>query len=293
MGLRKALGRFWWIFFIALMFGTVTIWSYIESLSIEVRHVYVKDPLFEGVHKYITIAQISDLHIGKSDRQVGRILTTLQSLKVDAIVLTGDYVEWNGDYEVALNILSQMKAKKGVYAVMGDYDYSNSRKSCLFCHEQGSGRPTKSHSVKFLRNSCDEVAIGNDTMMICGVDGRQANEPVSPEVVKHLQNTTEGKAAIVLSHSPLVFDLIDSDKDILVLAGDTHGGQVPLPSWLWKFLGYEKNARYEQGWFVEGKKKMHVNRGIGTSHFPIRFMRPPEITVFHFGESGDRLGYGR
>ncbi len=27
---------------------------------------------------------------------------------------------------------------------------------------------------------------------------------------------------------------------------------------------------------------MYVSRGIGTSHFPIRFMRRPEITVFHF-----------
>ena len=197
--------------------------------------------------------------------------------------LTGDYVKWNGDYETALNVLAQFKGDRSVYAVMGDYDYSNSRKSCLFCHEQGSGRPTKRHSVKFLRNSCDEVAIGNDTMMICGVDGRKENEPVSPEVVKQVEAETEGKTAIVLSHSPLVFDLIDSNQDVLVLAGDTHGGQVPLPSWLWKLLGYEKNTtRYEQEWFEEGKKKMYVNRGVGTSHFPIRFMRPPEITVFHF-----------
>jgi len=248
--------------------------------------VYVKDPLSQGVYRGVTIAQISDLHIRQDDKHVLQILEILQDLKVDAIVLTGDYVEWNGDYEVALNILAQMKAKNGVYAVMGDYDYSNSRKSCLFCHEQGTGRPMKRHSVKFLRNSCDEVAISKDIMMICGVDGRQANEPVSPEVVKDLQNTTEGKAAIVLSHSPLVFDLIDSAQDILVLAGDTHGGQIPLPSLLWKLLGYEMNARYEQGWFEEGKKKMYVSRGIGTSHFPIRFMRRPEITVFHFEESG-------
>jgi len=291
--MRKALRRYWWIPCIILIIAASALLSHNESFNVEVRHVYVKDPLVKGVYKDIAIAQISDLHVKRDDKQVVQILAILRELKADAIVLTGDYVQWAGDYEAAMNILAQMKAKNGVYAVLGDYDYSNSRKSCLFCHEQGTGRPTKRHSVKFLRNSCDEVAIGNDTMMICGVDGRQANEPVSPEVVRHLQNTTEGKAAIVLSHSPLVFDLIESGQDVLVLAGDTHGGQVPLPSWVWKLLGYEKNARYEQGWFEEGKKKMYVSRGVGTSHFPIRFMRPPEITVFHFGESGDRLGYGR
>lgn len=287
--MRKTLRRYWWIACIILLIAASALLSHNESFNVEVRHVYVKDTLSQGVYRDITIAQISDLHIKRDDKQVVQILTILRELKADVIVLTGDYVQWAGDYEAAMNILSQMNAKKWIYAVMGDYDYSNSRKSCLFCHEQGTGRPTKSHSVKFLRNSCDEVAIGNDTMMICGVDGRQANEPVSPEVVKHLQNTTEGKAAIVLSHSPLVFDLIDSDQDILVLAGDTHGGQVPLPSWLWKLLGYEKNAKYEQGWFEAGQRKMYVNRGIGTSHFPIRFMRPPEITVFHFGEQA--MGY--
>ena len=287
--MRKTLRRYWWIACIILLIAASALLSHNESFNVEVRHVYVKDTLSQGVYRDITIAQISDLHIKRDDKQVVQILTILRELKADVIVLTGDYVQWAGDYEAAMNILSQMNAKKWIYAVMGDYDYSNSRKSCLFCHEQGTGRPTKRHSVKFLRNSCDEVAIGNDTMMICGVDGRQANEPVSPEVVRHLQNTTEGKAAIVLSHSPLVFDLIDSDQDILVLAGDTHGGQIPLPSWVWKFLGYEKNARYEQGWFEEGKKKMYVNRGIGTSHFPIRFMRRPEITVFHFQPAEDEV----
>lgn len=280
--MRKALRRYWWVFFALVFVGVVAIWSYNESLNSEVHHLYMKDRSLRNVYGGITLAQISDLHIGRGDKKTTKIFKALESLKVDAIVLTGDYVQWDGDYEPALNVLARMKAKNGVYAVMGDYDYSNSRKSCLFCHEKGSGRETNRHSVKFLRNSCDTVDVGRDSTLICGVDGRQANEPVSPEVVKRVQSAAKGRAAIILSHSPLVFDLIDSNQDVLVLAGDTHGGQIPLPSWAWKLLGYEKNARYEQGWFEEGKKKMYVNRGIGTSHFPIRFMRPPEITVFHF-----------
>ena len=119
-------------------------------------------------------------------------------------------------------------------------------------------------------------------MAVCGIDGRQTDEPLSQDVVKHLRGVTKGKVAIVLSHSPLAFDLFDQDDYVLIFSGDTHGGQIPLPKWLWQLLGYEKNAKYEQGWFEKGKKKMYVNRGLGTSHFPIRVMRPPEITVFHF-----------
>jgi len=88
----------------------------------------------------------------------------------------------------------------------------------------------KCHSVKFLRNTCGEVAVRSDSTMICGVDGRQTDEPISPDVVKYLQSMTKGRADIILSHSPLVFDLIDSNQDVLMLAGDTDGGQIPLPS---------------------------------------------------------------
>ena len=37
-----------------------------------------------------------------------------------------------------------------------------------------------------------------------------------------------------------------------------------------------------QGYFHEGRKMMYVSRGIGTSHLPIRILRPPELTVLHF-----------
>ena len=87
---------------------------------------------------------------------------------------------------------------------------------------------------------------------------------------------------IILCHNPLTFDDLDKNQDVLMLAGDTHGGQIPLPSWLWRILGYEKNARYNQGFFQEGRKKMYVSRGIGTSHLPIRMFRRPEVVVLHF-----------
>lgn len=36
------------------------------------------------------------------------------------------------------------------------------------------------------------------------------------------------------------------------------------------------------GLFLLGKSQLYVNRGIGWSIFPIRFMCPPEITRFVF-----------
>jgi uncharacterized protein len=90
--------------------------------------------------------------------------------------------------------------------------------------------------------------------------------------------------SIILSHSPLSFNLLDRNQNLFMVAGDTHGGQVPLPfpSWLLRLIDYEKSASYSQGYFKKGNAKMYVSRGIGTSHIPIRLFRKPEIVVLHF-----------
>ncbi|HEX8947876.1 MAG TPA: hypothetical protein VF790_02870 [Dissulfurispiraceae bacterium] len=100
------------------------------------------------------MVQLSDLHIGDRlgmrEREVLRILDRLQP---DFIFLTGDYLTWKGDAKGALVFLSRLKAKNGVWGVMGDYDYSRSRQSCVFCHEEGSTGPTRKHKVHFLKNA--------------------------------------------------------------------------------------------------------------------------------------------
>lgn len=258
--------------------------NFFSSQRLTINHVYIKQGNFSSALQGKVAVQITDIHIKGIGNKEREALRTIDTLKPDFLFLTGDYVEWNGDYEPALDFLSRLNMPGRTWAVMGDYDYSNSRKSCSFCHEKESGKPSKRHMVKFLKNDCDHAVFGIDTLIVCGVDGTLAGKLLSLSETKHLQEKTTGQTTIVLSHSPLVFDLIGDSQDVLILAGDTHGGQIPLPKWVWRFLRYEK-MKYEEGWYEEGKKKMYVSRGLGTSHFPIRFMKPPEITVFHFQQS--------
>jgi predicted MPP superfamily phosphohydrolase len=252
---------------------------WVEPNQLVVRHVWIEDASLAEVLKGKVVVQISDLHMEEIGRREQKVLQILNKLKPDLIFLTGDYVQWDGDYEAALAFLPKLKAKVGVWAVMGDYDYSGSRKSCLFCHEKGSGRPTRRHSVQFLRNSYDKVDLTDGFIWIGGVDWEMERLYFSDGQL----SAGKGKGpTIILSHNPLNFDLLDDDNDTLMLSGDTHGGQIPLPSWLWRILGYEKSARYAQGLFENGRKKMFVSRGIGTSHIPIRLFCPPEVVVLHF-----------
>ena len=246
---------------------------------IDIKHIHIKDIALNRVLQGKTAVHLSDLHVKTIGEREEQLLKIIKDLHPDLIFLTGDYVKWKGNYEGALQFLSRLDAPMGVWAVMGDYDYSSSSKSCLFCHEPVSGEPTAQHRVRFLRNTIVQAAFPNGEACLGGIDPESSLNNVAGIPASFLKDKTP---AIILSHSPLTFDSIDKDHDVLILAGDTHGGQVPIPARFWQLVGYNKNAHYNHGFFQDGKKKMYVSRGIGTSHLPVRFLRPTELVVLHF-----------
>lgn len=269
--------------FLLIIFGLGLYGILVEPYRIEIRHVWIEDSGLGKILEGETVVHLSDLHISQIGKKAQKVLSILDEVQPDIIFLTGDYVSWQGDVEPSLEFLSNLKAKIGIWAVMGDYDYSYSRKSCLFCHEQGSGNPTKRHQVQFLRNTLEKIDLPNGSLWIGGID-------LEGGKLTSLNRKTpiwKGKEpAIILSHNPLNFEQLDEKHNVLMLSGDTHGGQVLLPSWVWGILGYEKNARYNQGLYEKGRKKMFVSRGIGTSHVPVRIGRRPEVVVLHFRGRG-------
>jgi predicted MPP superfamily phosphohydrolase len=271
------------IFLLMLLFFVIMVFVYallIEPNRILIRHVSIKDDTLSRTLQGKIAVHLSDLHIKHIGNKENQVLQIINDIKPDLIFLTGDYVQWKGNYEGALSFLSRLNAPMGVWAVMGDYDYSASRKSCLFCHESGSGMPTQRHQVRFLRNTLERAAcVANQEVWLGGIDPEST---LSDSAEIPASFVKDHRPAIILSHTPLLFDSIGRDHAVLILAGDTHGGQVPLPAWLWQIVGYQKNARYSHGFFQDGMKKMYVSRGIGTSHVPLRLLCPPELVVLHF-----------
>lgn len=269
--------RFFWFVLMALM--VFFVYGYVATFQAKVTHRTIQEPgLVEVLHGR-TIAHLSDLHMTSLGYREKKVLDFLEHLKPDIIVLTGDYIGWSGNAGPALEFLAKLRADLGVYAVMGDYDYSVSRQSCLFCHQTGSGETTRAHGVRMLKNKMETLGVNGGELWMLGLDEADRDADLSG-IIKDL--ASEKKPSIVLSHNPLRFDDFQNNIPLLMLAGDTHGGQLPLPPFIWKILGYEKNARYNKGLFQDGRKTMVVSQGIGTSHVPFRLFCPPEIVVYHF-----------
>lgn len=100
-----------------------------------------------------------------------------------------------------------------------------------------------------------------------------------------LRNAPADAFKIFLSHSPdLLYEAVRSKTD-LMLAGDTHGGQVCLPG-RWPILPKTRLGRkFAGGLYQAGETILYVNRGVGWNIIPFRFLCPPEITVLELDSS--------
>jgi uncharacterized protein len=60
----------------------------------------------------------------------------------------------------------------------------------------------------------------------------------------------------------------------------THGGQLSL-DFIHRGLNLSRLIyNYNSGWYEKNGAQLYVNRGIGTTGFPIRLRARPEITIF-------------
>jgi hypothetical protein len=259
---------------------------FIEPCHVRLNTVKIHNKAMASTFKDLKVVQLSDLHIGNNmSTSIKRTLEILNELKPDLILLTGDYVDWHGNkqaYGNTITFLSQLNAPLGVYAVMGDSDYSFSRRSCGFCHEEGSIRPPTQHQVKFLRNTQVVVEIGEKEVSIIGI-GTDSNHAPLPNVINSMLSDIDSPA-IVLSHYSSVYDKINSEENILVLSGDTHGGQIFLPEFIWKIIKRKPDTEHMYGIYQDKNKALYVTSGIGTSNIPFRLGVPPEIVLFEFTE---------
>jgi len=271
------------IIFIGLI---ITLYGYfVEPGTVRLKTIKIRNVSLASTFGDFKIVLISDLHIGDNwSTSATRALKIVNGIKPDLIMLTGDYLKWKGNksgYDNAINYLSHLNASIGVYAVMGDSDCFVSTKSCDLCHKEGSIFPETHNKIKFLSNSQAILENKGKKFAISGMkkDSRDIGDLGSaPSMPADIPN-------IILSHSSLVYRSIDANRNVLVLSGDTHGGQVYLPEFIWKIIKIKPDPEHMYGLYKDKNKALYVTSGIGTSaKFPIRIGVPPEVVLFKFNE---------
>src|SRR5690606_37031053 len=94
---------------------------------------------------------------------------------------------------------------------------------------------------------------------------------------------------LLLSHQPDLADRTATHRVDLQLSGHSHGGQVRLPV-IGEVLTPPGGRKYVQGLYeLPGRKVpsyVYTNRGIGTTHIPVRFLCRPELTLITLRKKG-------
>lgn len=224
----------------------------------------------------LSIAAIGDIHAGSSFINVDKlrqIVRLTNDQHPDLIVLLGDYVVRDRFYrspvppEVSADVLKDLRAPLGVYAVLGNHDwwFDGHRVRRAF---EGVG-------IKVLENDVAEVRKGQQALWLAGL----ADLWTRPQdITGTLDKVPVGAPIIALTHNPDIFAHL-SPRVNLLLAAHTHGGQVNLPIVGRLIVPSTYGQKYAAGLIEENGRHLFVTTGIGTSILPVRFGVPPEIAL--------------
>jgi uncharacterized protein len=280
------------LFFSGMMIGMIK-WA----SDFRVRLVNIKLPHLPTSFEGMRIIQISDLHLGSwaSIDPIEEAAEIISDLEPDLVLFTGDIVNYSTNEAYRFReTLKSIKAKHGVYAILGNHDYGdyvnwpseeakeeNLQKLYDFFGEIG---------WKLLRNENAVIEIDGEKLAIIGVENWSANHrfPKLGNLPKAMAGISDIPVKILMSHDPTHWEKEVSLKyqDIdLTLSGHTHGFQfgVELKHFRWSFAQYV--YKYWAGLYqIDNAKKtqyLYVNRGLGMIGYPGRVGILPEITLIN------------
>jgi len=241
-------------------------------------------PAFDG----FKLVQISDLHFYEhTDADYySRVMAEVNSLKPDAIAMTGDVVHYGPDYiELAASFLDKLESGPAKLAILGNHDYNDGYFS------DGVSAMLGRIGFTVLKNSNHCLERDGQHLWFAGLDDLWYGQPDLYQALAGIPAEGAHSATVAMTHNPLLFDPLAMAAPVpvdLVLAGHTHAGHVYIP-----FLGpiYRRifRMKYRYGLYEKQGCHLHVSSGVGSAAFYLktrkigfprfRFNTNPEIAV--------------
>lgn len=219
-----------------------------------------------------TIAQVSDIHIGRftSGRVLGRMVEVVNKLDADLVLLTGDLInDALADLNDGLVLVRRMQSRFGSYLIEGNHD--------LIENGPEFERRVKASAIPFLLDESTIVTVRGSPIQLLGLSWTRArqnrDEAIAISVNRLLQQRQPDVFPILLAHHPHAFDAAVTNQIPLTLSGHTHGGQLMLN----EQLGFGPAMfRYWSGHYRRNESQLVVSNGVG-NWFPLRIKAPAEI----------------
>ncbi|MHA6531991.1 metallophosphoesterase [Paenibacillus sp. BAC0078] len=254
---------------LVVLLAVFLIWGSRNAWSTVVRKHPIQIGKSIGSSTPLTVAVASDLHLGNivGNRHLRKMVAEINRMQPDLILLAGDVLDDSIEPFIRNRMseqIKQLKARYGVYAVLGNHEYygGSIAEYTELMHSIG---------IKVLQDEVVETAghyiVGrkDKTAESMETGGRRS-------VASLLEGLDLSRPVIMMDHQPTGFDLAAKAGVDVLLSGHTHRGQIAPNHWITKRL-------FELDWGYLRKDNMHVvvSSGYGTWGPPIRLASRSEL----------------
>ena len=217
--------------------------SFIGFNKVEVnRHTYSSPALPKAFDGY-KIVLFSDAHVGSytawNEHVLKQAIDSINAQHPDIIVYTGDIQNTQPqDIYRHMDVLSSLKAKDGIYSILGNHDYGdyicgNTAKKVANMRETMSLE--KQMGWTLLMNEHRYIDRGKSHIIIAGMenDGDGIHFPQKGDIKKTLKGIDDDDFILMLEHDPSSWrrKIIPDGRAQLTLSGHTHKMQFALFGW--------------------------------------------------------------
>lgn len=282
----------------------ITLWwgVFFTRREIEVNKVTITSSKLPASFNGCRIVQFSDAHVGtwgEDTTFVAKLVDEINSMNPDVIVFTGDIVNRRTEeLRPFMKTLSRLKARDGVYSVLGNHDYGDyidwKNEEDHKANNRLLAQWEKEMGWKLLNNDHDFIVRGTDSIVMIGVENW--GEPPFPEYGRirdaynasrdSVYNLNDERFKVLLTHNPEHWsrEVLKISNIDLSLSGHTHAMQMMLRmgGWRWSpsVFKYERwGGLYEEENDEGYPMNLYVNIGSGEVGMPSRIGSAyPEIT---------------
>jgi len=258
---------------VLLVSGGITGVGFAQALrGPRVREVLLPIPDLPKPLQGLTIAQISDLHVGPTIQggYVEEVVRQTNALRPDLIAVTGDIADGSPAVLGAhLQSLADLKARLGAYYVTGNHEYYWGVERWL--------EKVRSLGLLPLLNENRVIAVEDAKILLAGVTDSTGGNFASghrPDQKRAIQSDEQCQLRILLAHRPDQWVEAEKLGFHLQLSGHTHGGQF-FPWSVLMPIAY----KYYRGLNRHGRMWIFVSSGTGYWGPAHRFAIPSEIAL--------------
>ncbi|WP_409978169.1 metallophosphoesterase [Anoxybacteroides tepidamans] len=248
---------------------------FIEPSRLTVTEHSIVHPLIPKGFDGVTILQFSDTHLGHyySLDRLSHIVKRINDISPDLVVFTGDLIDAPNQYpyiDDIIPILSDIRAPLGKFSIYGNHDHGGYGTDLYRNIMERAG-------FRMLLNEHVMIElIDNSKIAIAGSDDLMLGKPHFDRMFHQISPSTY---TILLLHEPDGAMKAARYPVHLQLSGHSHGGQIQLP-FIGPLITPPLAIQYYEGFYKIQDLTLYVNRGLGTTRMPFRFLSPPELTVF-------------